>query len=312
MDLNIKQFKPRRNSSNTLHSRAEEFVWFKRFTRTQATSEEYRKAIARFERWVDSEEVKIISTQTIYRYFIAIGRTGKGKVAIGQDRVLLSAFFSWCVRMGYMATNPVEGLPANSFPKPAVNHKVFTPDEYEILKRISIGTEWYYAIVCAWHTALRMSDVCLMKWEYIHWDPPHISLVPKKTKRTGKIAEIPIHPELLELLKMRSSIRLPDEQYVSEELAILYQRDRSATLATQFSKLLLKAGISGRTFHSLRHTALERWMNHLNSDVITVMDMSGHSSPKQLSRYCRPSIAKKRVIMGLDTPPEVKQLSEAT
>lgn len=297
MNIDIRKMKlPPKARGTTLHARIEEFLHFKSLTCTHSTFVDYRSTLRQLEKYIHKNNVKEVGVRAIYGYFIERSSIGLSPYTVYQDRAHLATFFGWCVKLGYMATNPVDAMPAGAFKKSPPNHKTFTVAEYEALKRASIGTEFYYAIVCAWHTALRISDVCYLRWRDVDLEAGFIAIVPIKTRRTGKRATVPIHPELREVLEARKAVAGGGE-FVSDDLAAQFTRDNK--VYAKFNAIVKKAGIEGRTFHALRHTALERWMNSPNADTVTVMDISGHVTANTLAKYCRPSLDKKRLIMGI-------------
>lgn len=301
--MKIRKIKPpvRGTPPGTLYTYIGEFLYFKEATSASNTAKVYRHKLRRFEKFLNDERVTEVGPRAVFSYLLELKRQGK---EVGSYLTPLNVFFDWCVTMGYIDTNP-----AKTFPPPrdgAKRHnstEIFTDEEYSRLKTCAMGSEMYYAIVCGWHTAMRMSDVSMLEWESVRFDAqPHpvLSFVPYKTRRTSGVAVvIPIAPELMNILGARAGDRRVGERYVSEELATLYQRD-PANISRMFTKVAARARIEGKkTFHTLRHTALTRWVNDSGGEHITVQKMSGHSSPATLSRYVAPSIEKMGRIMGL-------------
>jgi integrase len=200
--------------------------------------------------------------------------------------------------MGYIEMNPAATVPGNLFTPTRPERKVLTEPEYERAKRLAAGEEIYYLIVCGWHTGMRLQSACLLRWDEVDMDDGMIHITPRKTMRHGITAHIPIHQELMELLRARHAVRGGDV-YVSPEMAECYQ-GRRIPIVFAMRRIFDGIGRPDASFHTLRHTAITRWMRHPNSDIVTVMDMSGHKDPKTLAKYVRPSEDKKRLIMGLE------------
>lgn len=57
-------------------------------------------------------------------------------------------------------------------------------------------------------SALRLGDACLLRWEDVALHTGRISVIPRKTLRTGKRVTIPLHPVLrtLPIDKVRTLI----------------------------------------------------------------------------------------------------------
>lgn len=137
---------------------------------------------------------------------------------------------------------------------------------------------------------LRLSDVCLLKWDSINWTKGYISLTEKKTKKERLI---PMPAELASrLMKLRAVAQ--NEEYIFPTFAHYYNSGKASYASTQFTALLRAMGIvtekpkaktgdrrhsvSEKSFHSIRHTvvSLLRGDASLSADVIR--DAVGHDS----------------------------------
>lgn len=297
--IKVHKLKAPRDKSNTLHTRIGEYLQFVAMTCSHNTLLKYRGIIRKFEGFVAENNIREIGAQAVLKYFLHLTSGGRTKKYIHTTRQTLSLMFSWLVRMGYMDSNPALAIPERAVKEPPKTPVAVTDREYEALRIGSIGTELHYAIICAWHTGMRISDICALKWCDVDLDNRIISVSPIKTRgRSRKRAIIPIHPELMETLVSRHAVRLPTESFVSEYLASKYQ-NRPDDIFKGLKKIADRAGVVVTGFHSFRHAAIRRWLESPVADAVTVMSMSGHASVSSLERYSDPSIAKKLAIMGL-------------
>lgn len=116
-------------------------------------------------------------------------------------------------------------------------------------------------------------------------------LLVQRPKSDSSERIIPLHPELLLLLK-RVSAKLPPDAYLMTGRA-----DRPIdprTCQYQFTVLLRRCGIRHRGFHALRHTFATRCVE-AGADIKSVSELLGHADIKTtLKLYVHPSMESKR------------------
>ena len=78
------------------------------------------------------------------------------------------------------------------------HQRPFTEDEFVRIYNAA-PEPWKTASLIAWFTGLRQKDVFMLRWDQIQGDV--LVTVPAKTARFGRAVRIPIHPQLLEVLK---------------------------------------------------------------------------------------------------------------
>ena len=144
------------------------------------------------------------------------------------------------------------------------------------------------------YTGLRLGDCALMEWGAVDMARRVIVTVPRKTARTGRTVEVPIHPALLAMLA-----EIPPERrrgHVLPETAELYGRDCSG-LARRIRAAFKAAGIETGAkvagyargvarvgFHSLRHTFVSL-MGNAGAPLALVQSIVGHSNPMMTAHY---------------------------
>ncbi len=137
---------------------------------------------------------------------------------------------------------------------------------------------------------LRLSDVCLLRWDSINWAKGYIQLTEKKTK---KIRCIPLQNELAtRLMELRA--QAVGEEYIFPVMAHYYNSGKASYASTQFTSLLRSMGIipaetaeqpkghrhniSPKSFHSIRHTVVSCLRGDASLTADIVRDAVGHNS----------------------------------
>jgi len=204
---------------------------------------------------------------------------------------LISMAFHDALRQGKIKFNPCLGLDA--LEEDSVEREPFTPDEIKKLLKAASG-EWKGAILFAYFTGARLSDVANMPWGAIDLDKRLISFTPKKTKRGKKVLRIPLHPDLeKELLKHPGVGNAP-------LFPSLAGRGTGGAhgLSAEFAAIMRKAGVHGeiirhtatgrgnttKSFHSLRHSFNSELANAGVARELRQV-LTGHASEKMNEIY---------------------------
>lgn len=149
---------------------------------------------------------------------------------------------------------------------------------------------WCDMVAVSWYTGgLRLSDVCLLRWDSVKWDDGYIGLVEKKTRKERCI---PLCDALRNVLKGRQA-KTGHEEYVFPTMAHFYLGGAAGYVSTQFTALLRSMGmieqkeeqtegrrhaLASKSFHSIRHAFVTwgRSCGLFTADVIR--DAVGHDS----------------------------------
>lgn len=222
-------------------------------------------------------------------------------VTANYYRQWLSIFFNWCVDLSYMTVNPFTQI-RRVKPQRAVRNPM-TREDVEALVRVAHKSKhsfWAYAVLLAWHTSLRLSDVSFLEKKSINWTDETIAITPIKTKKVGIEVVVPIEPtELYPVLRemydqSNPALYGPLSRFVCPEMALRYQADGGRTLNGSFETLRKWAGVDeGKSFHCLRHGFCSRMMN-AGADCIVVSSITGHTNLNTLRGYVKVSDQAKR------------------
>lgn len=139
-------------------------------------------------------------------------------------------------------------------------------------------------------TGLRISDVCLLRWDSINREENVVSLIEYKT---GKARHIPLHNDLRKRLTRIRDLQAEKEPYVFPIMAHKYLSNQSGLISTEFTSLLKVKGIvsvpqtplEGRrkhlctkSFHSIRHSVVSILRSNALFSADVVRDAVGHDN----------------------------------
>lgn len=159
-----------------------------------------------------------------------------------------------------------------------------TPSEYEALMAVATGFK-RYAIALSYWTGLRLSDICCLEWASIGTD----SIIVWTQKTSGRV-QIPLSEPLIGggdltevIFEMQMMAADPTYCFPEQRDTILDPKAR-AKLSVQFGRLFEKAGVSGKTFHCLRH-ALATRLRKAGKTVEEIGKVLGHADAKTTEGY---------------------------
>lgn len=108
--------------------------------------------------------------------------------------------------------------------------------------------------VCVYTGGLRISDVCLMRWDSINWKDGLIHLIEQKTRKERIQPIIPALRRVLERLKQQPDAH---DEYVFPDMAVYFNTGAGGRVSTMFTDLLRAHGLIKVTFakkEGRRHT----------------------------------------------------------
>ena len=172
---------------------------------------------------------------------------------------------------------------------------------------------WREMVAVCWYTAgLRLSDVCLLRWENIDWSGGCVHIVEKKT---GRRRVLPLIAELRSVLNTLHNQSLKEDAYVFPEMARTYNDGNSTYISRRFKGLLLAHGmtqkremprkgdrrdLSAKSFHSIRHTVVSYLRSGVLFSADIIRDTVGHTSEKVEQGYFTGTLeARERVCSAL-------------
>ena len=166
-------------------------------------------------------------------------------------------------------------------------------------------------------TGMRLGDCCTLRWGEADLER---RVILKDTRKTGKAVQIPIHAELLAMLKQAEAERAGE--YVLPDYSAAYLK-RNQTVVARIQKHFTDCGIVTAAperkqrmrrgvevgFHSLRHSFVSLCAN-AGVPLAAVQAIVGHSSPAMTRHYSHLGIeAARGAVAAL---PAVTMEAEAT
>lgn len=167
-------------------------------------------------------------------------------------------------------------------------------------------------ILLVLYTGLRLGELCALRWDDIDFkektltvhstmkriqtpqSPDHKSKVVVTLPKSRKsIRTIPLHEDILELLKKRAG---KGNAFFLTGKENVYIEPR--TMQNRFKAIIRAAGIAEANFHALRHTFATRSVEN-GIDAKILSEILGHASVRiTLDRYVHPSAEQKRKSMN--------------
>jgi integrase len=272
--------------------------------RSGKTLARYRQVIRDFIRLLGSRAnlaLSHITPKDVLTYRDSIIAANKTARTANLSVKVVSAAFNSAVRQHIIESNPATAL--ESLPVKAEEKGTFTPQQVSKLMRAADG-DWGRAILLAYCTGARLSDVANMRWDAIDWHNKVIRFTPSKTK---KPVIVPLHPQLeRELLRKPGIGKTP----MFPSLAGKGTGGRFG-LSGRFAAIMEKAGIEGKltkasggrtlsslSFHSLRHSFNSTMANAGISQEVR-QKLTGHTSAETNKVYTHHEIEALRAAVAV-------------
>jgi len=306
-----------RTSGEKLHDHTardwlDEWCAGKANTKSPATVERYKQVAREFLDSLGSRaqlSLGHITPKDIRNYRDAELAAGKSPKTANLSVKIISAGFNAALRQGYIASNPCTAMEA--LPEETAERAIFSPRQVADLVNAGKG-DWKGAILFAYYTGARLSDVANMRWNAIDLSQQLISFTPRKTK---KPVTVPLHPKLEEYLLKAPGI---GKAFLFPSLAGKGTGGKQG-LSGQFGVIMKIAGIEGKitrhtakgransslSFHCLRHSFNSVMANAGVSQEIR-QKLTGHSSAAMNTHYTHHELEPLRAaiaaIPGVVTP----------
>jgi integrase/recombinase XerC len=261
----------------------------------------YINNVMHFARFVSGDNVgedfyKNITPSDVESYMISLEtrETADGVKRTGDDILQarwssLNAFFEWCVKRGYVDSNPIVVV---SRPKNNTEHKVNYLTKAEINKLMkaidrnpnridSIRDKTVISLALA--TGLRVSALVNINIEDVDFDNNVIRVIEKRQK----VREIGFGSNIAEMLQEWISVR--EEEYAEANTSALFLSRRNNRLAVEsvgwmLDKYCDDAGIKRITPHKLRASAACA-LARAGVPVKAIAKQLGHANTQVTMRY---------------------------
>jgi len=202
---------------------------------------------------------------------------------VNRELALLKRMFNLAIAWDlFLDFNPVRKV--KFFREFNTGLRVLSPEEEEELLREAAPYVQDVIRFCL-NTGLRIGEVFSLRWSQVDLEKKILSVFAPKTE---KIREIPVNEECLTVLQAWRLGMRNEFVFYNPETGKPFV-DLKAGLALACGK----AGISGVTWHTLRHTFASRLVNR-GVDIVTVKELLGHSTITVTMRYTHTNLENKR------------------
>lgn len=181
-----------------------------------------------------------------------------------------------------------------------VNHRPFTNRECRKIFQQTTG-EFNQALRFAYWYGMRIGSVCNLKWkDFRGWKRSYrfIHLPPKTARSKPMYLELPILPEIDELLRIRETNQ---HEFIFPEMHERYVKGLSS-ICHEFRAVVKNCNIKNSllgvaTIHSFRTTFITH-MDEAGAPIYITDSITGHAPRDMHGLYSKPSaLAKKRWIL---------------
>lgn len=204
--------------------------------------------------------------------------------SINIDIAILSHIFTTAIKAGIVEKNPCKG----------VRRLKITETKDRILSQAEIGLlmdklqgKDRLMVMTALFTGLRLGGVLGLCWGDIDFTNGIIS----SNHKTSKLLSIPLSDYLKNALEAYRKDSTGERVFESRPITKTVASDYSE----YFSALFKSLGLSGVTFHTLRHTFSSILQGELGIGAVVVQSMTGHSSLGMLQKYSHSGLDNGRI-----------------
>ncbi len=202
---------------------------------------------------------------------------------VNRELALLKRMFNLAIAWDlFLDLNPVRKV--KFFREFNTGLRVLSPEEEE--KVLENAAPYVQDIIrFALNTGLRIGEIFSLRWSQVDLEKRILTVFAPKTE---KLREVPINEETLKVLEAWWLGRKNEIVFYNPETGKPF-----VDLKAGFALACRKAGISGVTWHTLRHTFASRLVNR-GVDIVTVQELLGHSTVTVTMRYTHTNLDSKR------------------
>jgi integrase len=160
---------------------------------------------------------------------------------------------------------------------------------FEGLFLIALGFVIQDIIRFGLNTGLRIGEIFTLLWSHVDWEKGVLNVFGPKT---GKIRVIPMNSDTRNILEAWAHGKKNDFVFYNYGTGKPF-----VDLSAGLDLACRKAGITGVTWHTLRHTFASRLLDR-GVDIITVKELLGHSTVIVTMRYTHTNLDSKVRAVG--------------
>ena len=217
-------------------------------------------------------------------------RTSVSGSTVNRELALLKRMFNLATDWDlYQDANPVKKV--KFFRELNTGLRVLSEEEEQ--KFLQHATPYVQDVArFALNTGFRIGEIFSLRWSQVDMEKRIISVLAAKT---GKVREVPINVETLRVLQAWQHNKRNEFVFYNSETGRPF-----VDLKAGFTLACRKAGITGVSWHTLRHTFASRLVKR-GVDIVTVKELLGHSSITVTMRYTHTNLGNKRAAVQVLT-----------
>ncbi len=196
--------------------------------------------------------------------------------SINRELAFLRRIFNVAIADQKIDSNPVR---STFFARENDQRVRYLSDDEEKRLRKAVGEDAWPTVAVALHTGLRRAEQSGLRWEHADFQTGVLTIPRSKS---GKARHVPMNDTVRETLRALPS-RLKSE-WVFPSSTGETPLDAQNFYNRVFVPAVKRAGITGFTWHSLRHTFASRLVM-AGVGVRTVQELLGHQSAAMTQRY---------------------------
>ena len=254
------------------------------------TLQAYDESLRIFQRCVVGEQlagtVATFAVQDAYRFLKAVADSGVAAGTRHRRFREVRAFFSWCVRMGYAATNPFQAIATHR-----LEYRVIQPYTAAEIEQLLTACDPAKEAGCRnraliWlllDTGMRASEILRVELADVDWTQQRIHVRHGKGRRQ-RVVPFGATPAAM--------LRAYLDRFRGWDPGCLFlrawgrprRRLHLFALTTLFDRLGARAGVPNAHAHRFRHT-FATWALEHHAREIDVQHLLGHATTHMLRRY---------------------------
>jgi integrase len=202
---------------------------------------------------------------------------------VNRELALLKRMFNLAIDWDdFPGRNPV--CKVRFFKEFNTGSRVLSPDEEK--KLIDNAAPFMQdLIVFGLNTGLRVGEIFSLRWSNVNMTQNVLNVFAHKTWKTRTV---PMNKEVRRVINAWSSNRKNDLVFYNSETGKSF-----VDLKAGFGLACEKPGITGVTWHTLRHTFASRLIER-GVDIVTVQQLLGHSTVTVTMRYTHTNLESKK------------------
>lgn len=229
-----------------------------------------------------------ITHRDIEAWYKSMRKQGYSDNTIRRHKAAMSSFFSWAVRDGRIATNPVKDSTLPKALEEPREMEPFTEQELmSVVSRVAADSQFHadVILILGWTgvrwgeaRALRVSDVRLGRVPYLLVSKSHSQSSIEKVPKGRRRRQVPLADVVMPAIERVSAGKRPSDY-------LLTGPNGGQIWSPAFTRRIDWPTVSdGRRIHDLRHTAACIWLTR-GVDLGTVREWMGHTSILTTNRY---------------------------